>query len=260
MFVILSKLLVIPFNPIGLTLVLLLSGLLVMFIWRKTKISAILFSCAFGVIFLFSSPLMSRPLMRGLEKQYLPSANYEKASAVVLLGGATVGKIPPRIYAETNDNANRIFHSVRVFRQSGSPKLILTGGIIEFASNDSVSEAQSMFSLLNELFGIDSCDVLLEHESRNTKENAIFTKRKMEEAGMGNDIILVTSAYHMPRSAAIFRKAGFSVTPAPTGYYEEERLGFKPYRWLPSAKSLYKSTVALHEYYGSAVYRILGWM
>ena len=260
MFLILSKLLIIPFHPVGLTLILSLSALLVMIIWRRVKISTILFSCAFSVIFLFSSPLVSRPLMRGLEKQYLPSVNYGKASAVVLLGGATVGKIAPRINVETNDNANRIFNSVRVFRQSGSQKLVLTGGVIGFASNDTVSEANSMFLLLSELFGIDSADALLEHESKNTRENALYTKKLMEEAGLGNDIILVTSAYHMPRSAAIFRKAGFSVTPAPAGFYEEEYAGFKPYRWLPNARSLFISTIALHEYYGSIVYKVLGWM
>jgi len=260
MFQILSKFLVIPFNPVGLTLLLLASALLVMLIWRKTKISMILFSGAFFVLLLFSSPLVSRPLMRGLEQRYLPSVNYEKASAVVFLGGATVGKMPPRINVETNSNADRIFNSVRVFRQSGSEKLVLTGGVVGVIFNDTVPEAHSMFLLLNEFFGIDSADVLLESKSKNTRENALYTKKIMEEAGLGNDIILVTSAYHMPRSAAIFRKAGFDVTPAPCGFYEEDYTGFKLYRWLPSARSLYISTIALHEYYGSLVYKILGWM
>ncbi|MCL2688958.1 MAG: YdcF family protein [Chitinispirillia bacterium] len=260
MFLVLSKFLVIPFNPVGLTLTLMLSALLVMFIWRRVKISMILFSSAFFVIFLFSSPLVSRVLMRGLEQRYLPSVNYDKASAVVLLGGATVGQRAPRINVETNADANRIFNSVRVFRQSGSEKLVLSGGVVEVVSNDTVPEAHSAFLLLNELFGIDSADVLLEPNSRNTRENALYTKKVMEEAGLGNDIILVTSAYHMPRSAAIFRKAGFIVTPAPAGFYEEDYIGFKLYGWLPNAGSLFRSTIALHEYYGIAVYKILGWM
>jgi len=260
MFSVLSKFLAIPLHPLGLTLFLLASALLIMFIWRKTKIPAVLFTCAFFVLLLFSSPLASRPLMRGLERQYLPSANYEKASAVVLLGGATRGKRAPRINVETNDNANRIFNSVRVFRQSGSEKLVLTGGIVSVVSNDTVPEANSMFLILNEFFGIDSADVLLEGKSRNTRENAFYTKKIMEEAGLGNDIILVTSAYHMPRSAAIFRKAGFTVTPAPAGFYEEDYVGFKPYTWLPNLRSLVNSSIALHEYYGSLVYKMLGWM
>jgi len=260
MFLILSKFLVIPFNPVGLTLTLLSSAILVMVIWRRVKISMILFSCAFFVILLFSSPMVARPLMRGLEKQYPPAARYDKASAVVLLGGATVGKRAPRINVETNSNANRIFNSVRVFKQSGSEKLVLTGGVVDVVSNDTVPEAYSMFSLLNEFFGIDSADVLFEDRSRNTRENALYTKKLMEEAGLGNDIILVTSAYHMPRSAAIFRKAGFTVTPAPAGFYEEDYTGFKLHQWMPNAHSLFKSTIALHEYYGNAIYKMLGWM
>jgi len=260
MFLILSKFLVIPFNPLGLTLTLLLSAFLVMIIWRKTKISIILFSSAFFVLLLFSSPVVSRPLMRGLEQRYLPSANYDKASAVVLLGGATIGKMAPRINVETNSNANRIFNSVRVFRQSGSKKLVLSGGVVGIVTNDTVPEAYSTFLLLNEFFGIDSADVIIEHESKNTRENALYTKKRMEEAGLGNDIILVTSAYHMPRSAAIFRKAGFTVTPAPAGFYEDDYIGFKPYKWLPSVGSLFTSTIALNEYYGRAVYKVLGWL
>jgi uncharacterized SAM-binding protein YcdF (DUF218 family) len=199
--------------------------------------------------------------MRGLESRYPPVPIYEQVSAVVFLGGATMGKMPPRIYVETNHSADRFFHAVRVYRETFSGKLVLTGGKIPFMNGDLVPEAYAMFELLNELFGIDSSDVIFETESRNTRENAVYTKMALETAGLGTDIILVTNAYHMPRSVGIFKKAGFErVIPAPTGYREDKRFVMKPLRLLPNPQSLFNSALALHEYYGIIAYKIMGWI
>jgi uncharacterized SAM-binding protein YcdF (DUF218 family) len=261
MFMIISKSLSVIFlDPVSLTLLILAVGVLFAVVLRKPKVSAILLICGFSLLFVLSSPVVSHFLMRGLEGQYPPSLSYKPADAVVLLGGSVIGKIPPRIYVETNRDANRIFHAARVFRQSGSPALVLTGGIVEVISAEIVPEADNMSELLSELFGIDSADMLLERESQNTRENAVFTKRMMDSVGLGRDIILVTSAYHMPRSAAIFRKAGFTVTPAPTGYFMHDFINAKPIALLPNAVALSESSIAIREYFGLLVYKIMGWI
>jgi len=261
MFVFLSKVLAIPLDPVGLALMLLAAGFVCLYILKKGKPARILFISGSSVLLIFSLPVTTHILLRGLEGRYPPVPVYEQASAVVLLGGCTVGKIPPRIYVETNINADRFFHAIRVFRETYSPKLVLTGGLIEFTSNDTIPEAPAMFEFLNEFFGIDTADVILEYEARNTRENAVYAKMALEQAGFGTDIILVTNAYHMPRSVAIFKKAGFErVIPAPTGYLENERLSLKPFAWLPNPMCLLKSSIALHEYYGLVVYRIMGWI
>jgi uncharacterized SAM-binding protein YcdF (DUF218 family) len=261
MFVFLSKVLSIPLDPVGLSLTLLAIGFLYTFVLRRHKPAVICFICGFSALFVFSLPLTSHLLMRGLESRYPPVPIYEQTSAVVFLGGATIGKVPPRIHVETNHNADRVFHAVRMYKETFSNKIVLTGGSINFLNGDTVPEAYAMFELLNEFFGIDSSDVIFETESRNTRENAVYTKTALDAAGLGTDIILVTNAYHMPRSVGIFKKAGFErVIPAPTGYREDERLNMKPLRLLPNPQSLFNSATALHEYYGIIAYKIMGWI
>jgi uncharacterized SAM-binding protein YcdF (DUF218 family) len=260
MFMIISKVLSVLLDPAALSLILLTVGIVVAFIRKSGTFAIVLFLCGFGVLLVFSSPITAHYLLRGLEGQYPPRVEYGPASAVVLLGGATVGKIPPRVHVETNYAGNRLSHAARVFKQSGTPVLVLAGGQLKMINDDHTPEADAMFEFLNELFGIDSANVILDSRSLNTRENALYARMVMKEAGLGNDIILVTSANHMPRSAAVFRKAGFTVTPAPTGYFEDSDISHKPLRWLPSAEALFKASIAFHEYGGLLVYKILGWI
>jgi uncharacterized SAM-binding protein YcdF (DUF218 family) len=260
MFQIISKLASLIYDPVGLTLLILAASIFFVFFLRRTKIAVFFLICGFLSLLIFGSPAVSRLLMRGLESQYQPLHYYDPASAVVLLGGGTVGKIPPRIHVETNHAANRVIHAVRVFRQSESLRLVLTGGLLEWTTDESVPEARSIFELVNEMFRIKESDVILEDRSKNTRENAVFTKEAMENAGLGNDIILVTSAYHMPRSVAVFKKAGFEVTPAPTGYFKNSFASGKILTWLPNSSNLFDSSIALREYWGMMVYKMVGWI
>jgi uncharacterized SAM-binding protein YcdF (DUF218 family) len=261
MFVLLSKVLAIPLDPMSLALALLAAGFVCFYLLKKKKPAMILFICGSSVLLFFSLPITTHVLLRGLEGRYPQFPIYEQTSAVVLLGGTTVEKVPPRIYVEVNSNSNRIFHAARVFKETYSSRLVLTGGLIGFTSNDTIPEAYAMFELMNELFNIDTADMILEYESRNTRENAKYTKMALEQAGFDTDIILVTNAYHMPRSVGIFKKAGFKrVIPAPTGYLENEKFSRRPLNWLPNPACLLKSSIALHEYFGIVVYRIMGWI
>jgi uncharacterized SAM-binding protein YcdF (DUF218 family) len=257
--VILSKILMTLASPVGLTLTLFALGLMFTLIWRKARLSAVFFVTGFVLYLAFCMPVTAHFLMRGLEGRYEPQSEYVPVSAVVLLGGFTRGKVPPRPYVETNTDANRAFGALRLWRQGLAPKMVLTGGLLEWTTDEAVPEAQSMFELLNEHFGVDSADVIIESRAQNTKDNAVYTREALTEAGLGLDIILVTSAYHLPRSVAVFKKAGFTVTPVPVGYFADRDFSRKPFRWLPTASALIESTIALREYLGMLVYKALGW-
>ncbi|MFP4164355.1 MAG: YdcF family protein [Chitinispirillaceae bacterium] len=259
MLLVLSKLLVLPFYPLGAVITFFLLGFLFS-LMRKRKLTMIFFGGAAFALLFFSFPPVSHLLIRGLEKQYPPSGEFKTVSGVVLLGGGMEPKKPPRMFDETNCNADRILHAARVFRLSGSKYLVLSGGRIEFMDGIKESEAVSTYRLLKGLFEIDKDAFLLEPDSRSTRENALYVKKLMDKAGIKKDIHLVTSAYHMPRSVAVFKKLGFDVYPAPTDYLESEKMNRKLYALLPNAKSFCKSKIALHEYYGIITYRLLGWI
>ena len=118
---------------------------------------------------------------------------------------------------------------------------------------------------LLERVGIPEEAIWLESESLNTYENAIYSRQFLSQKGI-NRILLVTSAYHMPRSVYFFEKEGFEVIPAPTDFIVTDRSWQQLWepnwpvqilRIFPSAGNIELTTIALKEYIGLTVYRIL---
>src|SRR5690606_12821560 len=93
--------------------------------------------------------------------------------------------------------------------------IVVSGGFIDFFGS-TVPEAEAMKELLMAL-GVAEEDIVLEGRARNTYENAIYVREIAEEQGF-NEILLVMSALHMPRSLAIFEKQNFAVIPAPVDF------------------------------------------
>ena len=98
--------------------------------------------------------------------------------------------------------------------------------------------------------GLPDNQVIIEAESRSTFENAIVLQKKLND----RSFILVTSAGHMPRAVAVFKKLGMNPIPAPTDY----QVGNNPLasHYLPSPSHLIYSDLAVHEYLGILWYRI----
>ena len=93
-----------------------------------------------------------------------------------------------------------------------------------------------------------------ETESRNTYENALFSNRMLQEAGIKH-VYLVTHALHMKRARDVFGAAGLQVTQAPVGVRDPKRQ-WAPQDFIPSAHGLAGSTAAIYELLGRIWYRI----
>jgi uncharacterized SAM-binding protein YcdF (DUF218 family) len=209
-------------------------------------------SSFFAFIF-FSSPAGARFLMQRLEKAYPATASYDSAAAIVLLGGAGVpaGRTP---FPETNFSADRILHAARLYKMGCAPYIIISGGKYQNKSYNG-SEARTDAVLLTSLFCIDSSRIILEEKAGNTHEHGIYLDSLFKQRGLSKRIILVTSAYHMPRSVKVLRKYGFNVFPAPADFYTGTGSAFYNLSdLLPNMDYLFVSTIAWHEYLGIAVY------
>jgi uncharacterized SAM-binding protein YcdF (DUF218 family) len=204
-------------------------------------------------------------LIASLERQYLPLVDPPPADAIVILGGGTRNNEPPRIIPDLSDRGDRLIYGAKLYQDGAAPKIILTGGRIQWYGGDS-SEAESMATIL-ELFGIPREDMILESRSLNTHDNAIFTKEILQREQLKR-ILLVTSAAHMPRSLAIFRRAKIDAIPAPADlmvsdrnliesrYSKQSRI----LSLIPTSESLDFTTQALKEYIGMFIYRLRGWL
>jgi uncharacterized SAM-binding protein YcdF (DUF218 family) len=171
-----------------------------------------------------------------------------RAGAIVVLGGGRM--LAPEYGGDTvsQDTTERLRYAVRLHRASGLP-LLVTGGAV---FGEVVSEGELMQQALLDDFRVRAAWV--ESRSRNTYENALYTRPLLDGAGI-HRILLVTHALHMPRALWAFRRVGIDAIPAPMGYAGG---GSGPLLLdlLPSSRGLSLSTGALHEWIGIVWYRL----
>jgi uncharacterized SAM-binding protein YcdF (DUF218 family) len=257
MFLVLSKIIPIFVYPFGLSLLLL--GI-ASALRRRPGVTRILCFGSFVLLFLFSSGTISQLLLRSLEDQYtqLPVESIPTADVIVVLGGGTSrGPAAPGGAPELTGSADRLFYAARLLHSGKAPLILFSGGAIPFLDSGRLgSEAEAAAQLLRQ-WAVPGQAILLDAKARNTRENALFSRQILYSRGASH-ILLVTSAFHMPRASAAFRKLGFQVTPAPADFrtWDDERLLL---RFLPDAQSLAESQLALKEWLGLLVYRLRGW-
>ncbi len=263
MFLFLSKLLPLFIYPLGLSCLLLLIAL--WFCYRRSRWSFVPVLLALIVLMTASNVRVGNSLTKSLERQYLPYENMPKAEAIVVLGGATRNDESPRIMPDMSDRGDRLLYAVKLYKDGAAPLILLTGGRIQWYGGES-SEAESMATLM-EIMGIPRDAILMESRSLNTYENAVYTKEILDRRKI-KKILLVTSAAHMPRSLAIFRKQGIRAIPAPTDFLVSDRnlieSSVSPesliLSFLPDTESLDRTTYAIKEYIGTFIYRLRGWL
>ena len=262
-FLFLSKLLPLLVYPLGFSCFLLLAALGLC--WKRSRWTFVPILVAFLILVTAGNVRFSNNLIKSLEWQYLPSENLPKAEAIVVLGGATRDKEPPRIIPDMSDRGDRLLYAAKLYKDGVAPIIILTGGRIQWYGGKS-SEAKSMATVL-ELMGIPRQVMVLESRSLNTYENAVYTKEILDHQKIKR-ILLVTSAAHMPRSLAIFKKQGINAIPAPADFMISERnliesqfsTESRILSFIPHADSLAHTTYALKEYIGTIIYRLRGWL
>jgi uncharacterized SAM-binding protein YcdF (DUF218 family) len=112
-------------------------------------------------------------------------------------------------------DAGRIFATAALAHKYPNARVVFSGGSANLLWNDA-KEADYAGTLFESL-GVAKSRLLLERQSRNTDENAKFSKAAVAPK-QGERWVLVTSAYHMPRSVGLFRKAGFPVEAHPVDW------------------------------------------
>jgi uncharacterized SAM-binding protein YcdF (DUF218 family) len=263
MFIFLSKLLPLFFYPLGFSCILLIVALFLM--WKRPRLAAIPISLALVILLLSSSAWVSDWLVRSLEFQHLPSGELPKAEAIVVLGGATESQVPPRPWVELRDEGDRVLYAGKLYREGKAPRLILSGGRIEWNRGGNPESAD--MAMLLETMGVPKSAILEDPSSLNTHENAINVKQIMATQNI-RQVLLVTSAMHMPRSLKIFRKLGMNAIAAPTDFTTlhldrpdaNGSAALNILNTLPDAEQLKRTTRALKEYVGIAVYWLRGWV
>lgn len=244
------------FMPLSLCLELLLVGLFLLWFTRRQKAGKIVVSLGIALLMIFSYGAVSNILLKSLECKY-PALNdinkYSDVKWVVVLGGGHISdpKLPANDQLSSSSLA-RLVEGIRIHKKLKNSRLILSGGRVFDSAPEAYTMAKAAVSL-----GIDASDLIQESMSKDTKDQAMHIKKIVE----GERFILVTSAYHIPRSIALFKKHGMNPIPGPTDYLTKERQGgISPGMFSPCADELRKVERAVHEYLGLAWAKIVGYI
>ena len=267
MFVFLSKFLPLWFYPLGFIWLLLI--LFLVLSWRQNEGRQWRWIVLLVVIIIFLGGNRWVPalLTRSLEWRYFPPPTLPSNSVVVLLGGGTESQQYPRQMAEVNGAGDRVLYAAKLYHNGIAEKILLSGGNIEWSGSRTTTPAQDMADILM-LMGVPEEILILQNQSQNTAEDAQYSAELLRELGV-DEIVLVTSASHMLRSVALFKKQGFTVIPAPVDYnvtvenwealwhptLEDLLVGL-----VPNAGNLSELSYGLKEYLGYVVYHLRGWL
>lgn len=223
--------------------------------WRGRAAALMAFSVAW--LWGWSMPITSDALLDQVSAAYRPRPVelFPAADAIVLLGGSFDPAAEAWGYPELNDAADRVWHAARLYHAGKAPLIVVSAGSTRGAPHGQ-SPASATRLLLTAL-GVPDADVILEANSRSTRENAAYTAPIAAANGI-EQVLLVTSAWHMARAEAAFSRVGFEVVPAPADYARLRATTRLP-SLLPLATALQRSSRVCREYLGLLVYRLRGW-
>ncbi len=218
---------------------------------RHKKLAKKLIIAAFCLLWIASTPYFAEGALHLLEAQTAPLdiGRPQTADAIVILGGGTYFRAPEYAGQDAIAEATlvRLRYGAELQRKTGKP-ILVTGGK---PLGNRVSEAQQMRMSLQRDFHVPAR--WTEDESDNTFENAQNSFPILQQADI-HKIYLVTHAWHMPRAAAAFRRAGFEVVEAPTAFATRYRTDLLTF--LPRAEALDDSKIFIHEVIGLLWYRV----
>lgn len=254
MFFWLSKLFTLLIEP--LTHIFLLVVLALIF-HRNPRVVKWCLGLAFGVFLIFGTYFAPDLLTHLLENRYQVPDEVPRVDAAVVLAGLVDLKLSTPEYIEFNESVERIVTGIQLVKQGRARILLISGGTGNLYDQEK-KEAPLLRKFAIE-FGVPESQILMESTSRNTYENAVQTRRIMEEHGI-SQIMLVTTAMHLPRAMACFHKLGIDPMPYPVDFQLAPNRKYRLSNIIPGPGAFRKSSAVLHEYIGLLAYKLAGYI
>lgn len=225
--------------------------------WFIKRYRRTFFLTGLVLLFLFTNVFISNALLRWWEVEPVLISSLPKYDVGIVLGGITSDK-EPRDRVHTSGAADRVLHAVHLYREGKINKILVSGGSGKILQ-DSVTEAILLKRLLLQS-GIPEADILVEDASRNTHENALFSKSLLDEKAPNQRYLLLTSAFHMRRASACFAKVGLPVGLYSADLRTDENKFTPDILFLPSSGGLHNWEIIIREMLGMMAYKVSGYI
>ena len=241
----LNKILPLIVSPLFLIIFLVILGI----IFKSKKISFL----GVGILIFCSLPIISTKLISYLEKDHVPQniSNVDKADAIVVLSGMLkIIKVDDELKYEFRDEVDRILSGIDLFKNNKAPLLILTKGKYPWVVGVPEGEYLKDFAIK---FGVPKESILLTEIVQDTAQEAKSVKKLLNSNEA--KIILVTSAFHMPRAKKVFEAFNINVIPFAVDYISSgQKINF--IHFIPSAGSLSTTSFGVRELIGRLYYSL----
>jgi uncharacterized SAM-binding protein YcdF (DUF218 family) len=254
MFFILSKTVGFIAVPSNLLVMIGLAGIALLFTrfvraGRRLLVASVILIAAIGVL------PVGNALILPLEERFPPwDAALGSPTGIIVIGGAiNSDRSAARGRVSLNKAAERVTVAVELVRQYPIARIVFSGGNADLFSGPPEADFVLRFF---ENFGVPRNRITVEAQSRDTAENAVFTK-SLIALKPGERWLLITSAMHMPRAIGAFRQAGFPVEAHPVDYQTD---GWEDL-WKFSGSlmgGIDRTDAAVHEWLGLFAYWVTG--
>ncbi len=177
----------------------------------------------------------------------------------VLLGGfSNFYQRPNADRHNFSERGNRFFQTLELYKSGKIKKILVTGGsgnILDKVNNEAVAIKDFMLRI-----GIPENDIIIEPKARNTYENGLYTKEIINTQYKNASLLLITSAWHMRRSKAVFDKAGLKYTPFSVDHIGETVRWHPQSTLIPDRRGFYRWEVVIKEIVGYIFYKLKGYI
>ena len=241
--------------PSSVIALLLLAGMLLLWGGRSLAWARRLLASGVGLLIVCGLSPLGNWMVLPLEQRFSRSPLPQEIAGIIILGGFELPGISrARGELSLNEGAERLTEGILLALQRPQARVIFTGGDGSLIGRQR-SAAEPIAAFLKAV-GLSPERIVLEEQARTTQENAVLLARMLQPRP-GERYVLVTSAFHMPRSVATFRHNGFDVIPWPVDYRTRgSGAVWEGFASIPGG--LERVDLAFKEWLGLVAYRVSG--
>jgi uncharacterized SAM-binding protein YcdF (DUF218 family) len=207
------------------------------------------------LLYVFSNGFLQNEVMRLWELKARKYQSLNTYDAGIVLGGMLwYDQEFDRL--QFSRSTDRVVQAIELYKKGYIRKIVFTGGSGSILHQDMKEGVYAKRFLLT--MGIPEEDILIESESNNTRENAVFTKELLDKEIPQGKFLLLTSAFHMRRSIACFENVGMQLEYYSTDRYSGPRKFEFDHLFIPNSQAFEEWKMLIHEIVGFCVYKIAG--
>lgn len=255
MFFLLSKTLTFLVMPLTIITVFLVLSQVI----RSGRWSKRLLWTGLALLFIFTNEFLANELMKAWEVETTAYSSMKKYKLGIVLTGTVIPQLKPDDRVYFNRGADRVVHTVQLYKLGIIDKILVSGGsgrIIDVKEREADRFKEAMM-----VMGVPDSVILLENETRNTYESAQEVKAILRDMHYtAGDCVLITSAFHMRRSLACYRKAGVDLDTFSTDFYAHGGTYYPDAFLIPKLDALVVWHKLFREWVGFIAYWFAGYV